>query len=47
MLERMDEIIVLEDGRVIEQGTHITLMAARGWYHRMWCLQNDVIDLVM
>lgn len=28
-----DLIIVMEDGTVIERGTHADLMASRGWYH--------------
>ncbi len=34
-----DEIIVLEDGRVAERGTHAGLLADRGLYARMWALQ--------
>lgn len=34
-----DEIIVLEDGRVAERGTHAGLLAENGLYARMWALQ--------
>jgi ATP-binding cassette subfamily B protein/subfamily B ATP-binding cassette protein MsbA len=34
-IRRADLILLLEDGRVIEQGTHEELMRARGMYHRM------------
>ena len=34
-----DEIIVLEDGRVAERGTHAGLLADHGLYARMWALQ--------
>ncbi|MDP9096347.1 MAG: ABC transporter ATP-binding protein/permease [Pseudomonadota bacterium] len=34
-----DEIIVLEDGRVAERGTHAGLLADQGLYARMWALQ--------
>ena len=39
-----DLILLLEDGRVIERGTHDELMAARGVYHGMVLrqLQSDV-----
>jgi ATP-binding cassette subfamily B protein len=34
-----DEIIVLDDGRVAERGTHAALLARAGLYARMWALQ--------
>ena len=34
-----DEILVLEDGRVAERGTHAALLAQEGLYARMWALQ--------
>jgi ATP-binding cassette, subfamily B, heavy metal transporter len=34
-----DEIIVLQEGRVAERGTHTRLLAAGGLYARMWALQ--------
>ena len=33
---RMDRIIVLEQGRIIEQGTHEQLLAKAGRYFQMW-----------
>jgi ATP-binding cassette subfamily B protein len=36
-----DEILVLEDGRVAERGTHAALLAANGLYARMWALQAE------
>ena len=37
---RMDRIVVLENGRIIEQGTHTELLALRGRYYEMWQHQS-------
>lgn len=34
-----DQIIVLDDGAVVEQGTHAQLLALQGQYARMWAMQ--------
>ena len=31
-----DRIVVLDRGRIVEQGTHTTLLDAHGHYRRMW-----------
>jgi len=36
-----DEILVLNEGRVAERGTHAGLLAAGGLYARMWALQIE------
>ena len=43
-MERMDEILVLERGRVRERGTHEQLLAQDGLYRQMVDLQNGVIQ---
>jgi ATP-binding cassette, subfamily B, multidrug efflux pump len=35
-----DEIIALREGRVVEQGDHVSLLAADGWYARQWRYQQ-------
>ena len=34
-----DEVLVIDDGRIIERGTHDRLLAARGFYHRLYMSQ--------
>jgi len=36
-----DRILVMDLGRIVEQGTHSELYAARGAYHEMWELQRE------
>ncbi len=43
-MERMDEILVLQDGCVVERGRHEQLLQQGGLYYRMWQAQNQQID---
>ncbi|WP_446212615.1 thiol reductant ABC exporter subunit CydC [Micromonospora sp. IBSANI012] len=38
-LDGLDEIVVLDAGRVIQRGRHAELMATPGWYRDQWLLQ--------
>ncbi|MFH1765523.1 MAG: ABC transporter ATP-binding protein [Gemmatimonadota bacterium] len=38
-VQRADQILVLEQGRVVERGTHQSLLAAGGLYHRLYEMQ--------
>jgi ATP-binding cassette subfamily B protein len=39
---RADKVVVLDDGRIVEQGSHDSLMRAGGLYRRMWEEQQVV-----
>jgi len=42
-MEAMDEILVLDGGRVVERGRHGELLARYGLYRSMWELQNQLL----
>ena len=42
-LERMDEILVMEDGHIVERGTHEELIEADGLYRRMVEVQDRML----
>ena len=39
-IKKCDKIIVLDDGKVIEEGTHDELIAYQGHYYSMWRIQQ-------
>jgi ATP-binding cassette, subfamily B, bacterial len=39
-IKRMDRIIVVDGGRVVEEGTHEELLERKGVYERLWALQQ-------
>jgi ATP-binding cassette subfamily B protein/ATP-binding cassette subfamily C protein/ATP-binding cassette subfamily B multidrug efflux pump len=38
--QEADRVIVLDEGRVVEQGTHAELLEAGGLYARLWRIQQ-------
>ena len=41
-LEAMDEVLVLDAGRVVERGTHDDLVAAGGRYATLWMAEQEL-----
>ena len=39
-IARLDRLVVLDAGRIVEQGTHADLLAANGTYARLWRRQS-------
>lgn len=39
-IARMDRIVVMDQGRIVEQGTHLDLLASGGLYSRYWNRQS-------
>jgi len=39
-IARMDRLVILDGGRIVEQGTHAGLLAAGGAYARLWDRQS-------
>ncbi|QQK80695.1 thiol reductant ABC exporter subunit CydC [Salicibibacter cibi] len=45
-LENMDQIIVMEEGGVIEKGTYANLMSNRGYFYEMKQLEREVLAVL-
>ena len=45
-LRMADRLLVVEDGRLVEQGTHEELMAAGGIYRRLVRKQQDALAVI-
>ncbi len=39
-IARLDRLVVLDKGRIVEEGTHASLLAANGTYARLWRRQS-------
>lgn len=42
-VQHADQIVVMDDGRIAERGTHDDLLAAGGRYARMWTAQQQAV----
>ena len=43
-LATADLILVLDDGKIVQSGTHEELMSREGLYRRVWAIQNSLED---
>jgi ATP-binding cassette subfamily B protein len=39
-IQKMDRIVVLENGKIVEEGPHKTLLAKKGTYAKLWAHQS-------
>jgi ATP-binding cassette subfamily B multidrug efflux pump len=39
-LQMMDRIVVIDEGRILEQGSHAELLASGGLYAELWARQT-------
>ncbi|HEX5809269.1 MAG TPA: thiol reductant ABC exporter subunit CydD [Anaerolineales bacterium] len=44
-LQYVDEILVIDNGRLVERGTQAELLQQKGLYRRLWDLQNDILSV--
>ena len=45
-LRNADRLMVLDDGRIVEQGTHAELMAKQGTFYELVNLQREVAEII-
>lgn len=45
-LEQFDEVLVVQDGELVERGTHAELLRGRGVYRSMWEVEQDRLSAV-
>jgi len=42
-MEAMDEILIMDQGKIVERGQHNGLLELGGMYRRMWDLQHQIL----
>lgn len=42
-LESMDQILVMDQGQIVERGTHQSLLAQEGYYAKLWYLEKSCL----
>ena len=45
-IQHADSILVIKDGRIVDEGTHEQLLRSNGQYSRMWSLQVGPTQLL-
>ena len=45
-IQNADQIIVLQNGEVIETGTHQSLLRQKGYYHKLYLLQFSIPNIL-
>lgn len=43
-IRKADQVLVIDNGRIIERGTHVSLLAAKGYYYALYMSQYERID---
>ncbi len=46
-IQQADQVLVIDNGRVLERGTHDSLLAARGFYYNLYMSQYQKTNIVM
>jgi ATP-binding cassette subfamily B protein len=46
-VSKADEIIILDEGKIVERGTHASLLAKKGYYYQTYVAQygNDIPEI--